>query len=395
MIIQDSLTLDASGLKLTRDGFLIGEAKVSRAGNVQQYLGSELGLTGDQANQLFGVYRDPDVVFDSASMMSLAGRPVTRGHPKNGVTADNWAELAKGQMGGVIRRDGEHVVAPMAIMDAAAAKEVYDGARCLSAGYTVDVIPGEGTAEDGTPYQFRQAGQLRFNHVAYLPDNNPRAGNTRVGDENRSDARGKPDAVNQPLNYGDRQMTLKTIIVDGLPVETTDAGEAAINLLRGKLSDAAQAMTTAKDTNDAAIAAKDAELATKDAEIATLKKAVEDAKVTPLQMRDAARVFAKTLADAKLLAPKVEISDAMDAPAVMKAVVASRIGATAKDWTDAQIEVSFNTLSAGLTDEQRKASPDPLRDIIADGEAPETAQKAVNDARAEMLADLTGQKTAA
>ena len=61
MQITDSLTLDAAGLKLTRDGFLIGEARVSRAGNVQQYLGSELGLTGDQASQMFGVYRDAAV----------------------------------------------------------------------------------------------------------------------------------------------------------------------------------------------------------------------------------------------------------------------------------------------------------------------------------------------
>ena len=116
MIIQDSLTLDASGLKLTRDGFLVGEARVSRAGNVQQYLGRELGLTGADATKSFGVFRDPDVVFDSSSLMSLAGRPVTRDHPKDEVTADNWSDLAKGQVGGVIRRDGEHVVAPMAIM---------------------------------------------------------------------------------------------------------------------------------------------------------------------------------------------------------------------------------------------------------------------------------------
>ena len=34
MIIKDSLTLDASGLAVTSDGYLVGEAKVSRAGNV-------------------------------------------------------------------------------------------------------------------------------------------------------------------------------------------------------------------------------------------------------------------------------------------------------------------------------------------------------------------------
>src|SRR5690606_12826085 len=151
MKISDSLTLDASGLTLTRDGYLVGEAKVSRAGNVQQYMGYELGLTGDESHKFFGVYRDPDVVFDEKSMMSLAGRPVTRGHPDVPVTSENWKDLAKGQVGGVIRRDGEHVVAPMAIMDADAAKEVLAGARSLSAGYTVEVVKDEGVAADGTP----------------------------------------------------------------------------------------------------------------------------------------------------------------------------------------------------------------------------------------------------
>lgn len=380
MQITDSLTLDASGLKLTRDGFLIGEAKVSRAGNVQQYLGSELGLTGDQANQMFGVYRDPDVVFDSASMMSLAGRPVTRGHPKDGVTADNWKSLAVGQMGGVVRRDGEHVVAPMAIMDAVAAKEVADGARSLSAGYTVDVIPGEGVAADGTPYQFRQAGQLRFNHVAYLPDNNPRAGNTRVGDEDRIGDRGKPDASPLPLTHGDRHMTLKTITVDGLPVETTDAGIAAIDKLRGLLSTADAALVSAKTTHDAALAAKDAELATKDAEIADLKAKVLDSAAIDALVADRAAVVSK----AKALDAKV-VTDGKTNAEIKRAV----LGDAAKDKSDAYVDAAFDLKTADL-----KAS-DPLRETITDGITADAADKAVQDARAEYLKSLNPTQAAA
>lgn len=382
MIIQDSLTLDASGLILTRDGFLVGDARVSRAGNVQQYRGSELGLTGDEAGKMFGVYRDPDVVFDNASMMSLAGRPVTRGHPADGVTADNWKTLAVGQMGGVIRRDGEHVVAPMAIMDGAAAQEVANGARSLSAGYTVDVVPAEGVAADGTPYQFKQAGQLRFNHVAYLPDNNPRAGNTRIGD----------DDSHNPVNQGGPTVALKTIFVDGLSVETTDAGEAAIVKLQGQI----KTLTDAATADQTKVAELTTAGATKDAEILTLKKAVEDAKVTPAQMREAAKAYAKTLGDAKLLAPTVTIADEMDEAAIKKAVVTSKLGDAAKGWTDAQIDVSFGTLAAGLTDEQRKANPDPLRGAIIDGAGQiNDGSKVVTDARAAYLADLTGEKAAA
>lgn len=346
MIIQDSLTLDASGLALTRDGFLVGEARVSRAGNVQQYRGSELGLTGDDAGKMFGVYRDPDVVFDSASMMSLAGRPVTRRHPKEAVTAENWKDLAVGQMGGVVRRDGEHVVAPMAIMDAAAAQEVANGARSLSAGYTVDVVPAEGVTEDGTPYQFKQAGQLRFNHVAYLPENNPRAGNTRVGDETRVGDRGSPGAIHQPPTHGDRRMTLRTITVDGLPVETTDAGIAAIEKLRGLLAVSDAALATANTNHAAALATKDADLAKKDAEIADLKGKVLDGAALDAVVAERAAVVAK----AKALDANV-VTDGKSNAEIKRSV----LGDAAKDKSDAYVDAAFDLKTASVNDSVRDA----------------------------------------
>ena len=63
MTIRDSIMCDANSLTRTNDGYLVGPARIARAGNVQMYLGRELGLTGDAAEQSYGVYRDPDVVF--------------------------------------------------------------------------------------------------------------------------------------------------------------------------------------------------------------------------------------------------------------------------------------------------------------------------------------------
>ncbi|MDZ7906169.1 MAG: DUF2213 domain-containing protein [Cypionkella sp.] len=83
------------------------------------------------------------------------------------VGAENWRDLAVGVMGGKVVRDGEHVVASMAIMDAKAADEVEGGARSLSAGYTSQITSDSGVSPDGTPYQYKQGGPLRFNHVAY------------------------------------------------------------------------------------------------------------------------------------------------------------------------------------------------------------------------------------
>lgn len=369
MIIQDSLTLDASGLKLTRDGFLVGEARVSRAGNVQQYLGSELGLTGDEANQMFGVYRDPDVVFDSASMMSLAGRPVTRRHPKDPVTADNWRDLVKGQMGGVIRRDGEYVAAPMAIMDGEAVREVLDGARCLSAGYTVDVIRSAGTAPDGTPYQFKQAGELRFNHVAYLPENNPRAGTTRLGDDDRVQGRGSPDASPQPKPHGDQPMAdnLRAVTVDSVTYQMSDQGAQLVERLQKLLGDAGTALITANATHDAALAAKDAELATKDAEIADLKTKIVDGAALDALAADRSAIVLK----AKALDANV-VTDGKSNAEIKRAV----LGDAAKDKSDAYVDAAFDLKTADIK------IADPLRSTITDSVTTTDAVKARDDALA-------------
>ena len=47
MRLRDALICDAHSLTRTADGYLVGPARIARAGNVQQYLGRELGLSGD------------------------------------------------------------------------------------------------------------------------------------------------------------------------------------------------------------------------------------------------------------------------------------------------------------------------------------------------------------
>ncbi|WP_126969055.1 DUF2213 domain-containing protein [Xanthomonas sp. BRIP62411] len=369
MEIFDSLTLDASGLSYTRDGFLVGDAKVSRAGNVQHYLGRELGLTGDEASAVYGVYRDPNTVFEEDSMRSLVGRPVTRGHPPNGVTADNWKELTVGQVGGRVVRDGEHVVAPMAVMDAAAAKEVSAGARSLSAGYSVQVVADQGIAPDGTPYQYRQASPLRFNHVAYLPDNNPRAGNTRIGDAHWGtptaeelrigDGRapgGKDRADNPTRNNTMSNTNTRTVMVDGLPVECTDASAIAIDKLQRQLSDSNAVAARQATDHTAALAVKDAEIAKRDAAIDDLKGKV----------LDAAALDARVQARGDLLATAKSIHDAdyrgkSDAD-VRKAAVVGKLGdAAIAGKGDAYIEARFDILADGV-----KAT-DPVARALSDG----------------------------
>ncbi|WP_116082096.1 DUF2213 domain-containing protein [Tropicimonas sp. IMCC34011] len=356
MQIKDSLTLDASGLSRSRDGYLVAEARVSRAGNVQQYYGAEIGLTGDDAGRVFGVYRDPDVVFDEASMSSLAGRPVTRGHPPEGVSAKTWKDLAVGAVGGRVVRDGEHVVASMAIMDEAAAVEVERGARALSAGYTVGITKDEGLAPGGEAYQYRQTGPLRFNHVAYLPDNNPRAGNTRIGDAARN--WGLDPIITNDRKDDDMAEANRTVLIDGLSVVTTDAGAQALEKLQGTIADKDKALTDAQAAHDAALATKDAELAKKDGEIADLKKQVLSDADLDKRVQDRAAL----IDTARKIAPKVEVSGLSDAEIRKAAVEAVRGADSMKDKSEAYIAAAFDFAA-----EAAGKGPDTLRDAAAGG----------------------------
>lgn len=371
MQISDCITLDASGLTRTKDGYLVGDAKVSRAGNVQHYLGSELGLTGDDANKTFGVYRDPDAVFDSASMMSLAGRPVTRNHPENGVTADNWIELAKGQVGGVVRRDGEHVIAPMAIMDAAAAAEVESGARSLSAGYTCEIIKDEG-AIGGVAYQFKQ-NNIRFNHVAYLPDNNPRAGNTRIGDN-------KPGV--QPITQKEKVKmtdTLNTVVLGDKAVQVATSDASAVEAFKASV---AKQLQDADAAHKATLADKEKQLATKDAEIDALKaKVLDDAAIDKrVQERADLIATAKSVADQDYSGMSV---DQIRAKAVSAKLGDAAIKAKSVEYVNARFDI--------LAEDAEK---DPHRQVVAaNSSAPAGTPKAMADAHANYVADLNAWRT--
>ena len=354
-----------SGVRITRDGYAVAEVRAARTG-IQQYAGrevdpaNEFGLR-DQA--IVNVYRPPETVFSADSLASYGFKPVTVGHPAKGVTADSWKDLAVGIVGGDVVRDGGFVKVPLALMDAAAIKSVQDGLREISMGYVCDLAFEDGKTPEGEAYQAVQR-DIRINHLALVPKG--RAGpHCRVGDQGFSDE----DSHQQPT--GDRHMALKTIMVDGLPVETTDAGEAAINLLRGKLEQAATAMQTVKTTSDAALATKDAELAKKDAEIDALKGKVLDAAALDALVAERSEVIGKARAlDAKVVTEGKTLGD------IKRAV----LGDAAKDKSDAYVDAAFDLKTADLK------PADPLRQVIADGTDLTTDAKALEDAKAARLA---------
>ena len=179
-------------------------------------------------------------------------------------------------------------------------------------------------------------------------------------------------------------MNLKTILVDGLQVETTDAGEAAIKKLQGQLSDA-QAQV-GKLTADLATA--NTTIQTKDGEIAGLTTKLKDAEVTPARLQELADARAKVITDAKKIAGETLTVDGLTVEQIKKAAVTAKLGDAAKDMADAAIEGAFTALIP------TGDGADPVRQAVGDGGLVNDGNKVVTDAYAQMVADLKSGKAA-
>lgn len=359
-----------AGTRRTADGYLIAEVRTARTG-IQDYAGHEVGKP---EMPVVKVYRPADQVFARDSLGSYAHKPVTNDHPDEAVSAANWKDLAVGQIGDEVARDGEFVRIPLIVMDAAAIKAVDEGKRELSAGYICDLAWEAGTTPEGEKYDAIQK-DIRINHVAIVQRG--RAGSqARIGDGVRSWGAAPVTSDQKPKE--EKIMTLKTVTVDGIPVEVTDQGATVIGTLQQRLADANTKFADAEKAHQTALAAKDAELAKKDAELdATKAKVLSDAD---LDKRVQAR--ADLVTKAKVLAKDVKTEGLSDA-AIRKAVVVAKIGdAAVADKSDAYIDARFDM----LVEDAAKNPSDPFRTVVKQGITSDTDLTDSNKAYEAMLA---------
>lgn len=378
MQFVDAALMDAAPRKL-RDGSLVATARSVRTG-VQLYAGSEVGKPD---KDIVRVYRSPEEVFAQDSLQSFSHATVTVDHPTKHVTADNWKELAVGEVSTAAKKDGEWVHLPLVIKDRAAV-EAVEGGKCeLSAGYVCDLDWTGGTTPGGEVFDAQQR-NIRINHLAIV--DRARAGSkARIGDALpnwgaspiRDGASGAPvdqaDAGHKP---GEPDVQLKTILVDGLTVETTDAGALAIDKLRGLLDTSAKALEKATTDHAAAIAAKDAELAAKDAEIDAAKAKIIDGDALDALVAERAAVTSK----AKALDANVVI-DGKSNIEIKRAVLGDK--ATGKP--DAYVDAAFDLIAV-----DGQAQGDALASFVSDAAGAEVKDAATKarDARAARLARL-------
>mgnify|MGYP000899108907 CR=1 FL=1 len=360
-----------SGARVTADGYMAADVRCARTG-IQSYRGYEVGKPDMKDVRIF---RPEEEVFHADALASLAHRPITNDHPSEQVNASNWKRVAVGQTGDGVVRDGGFVRVPMVLMDQTAIDAVKGGKRELSLGYDCELDWTPGVTADGQPYDAIQR-NIRGNHLAIVDAG--RAGHAcRIGDKAAE-------------NNGGRQMSgtnLKTVLVDGIPIETTDAAATVIDTLQKRVAEITKTAGEAKATHDAALAAKDAELGKKDAEIVKLKASqIDDAKLDAL-------VTARTavIAKAKIVDKDVK-TEGVAIPAIRRAAVVARLGDDAvKDKSDDYVEALFDGLAAAgeARDPIAEAARASLGDKAKGGGSPETVRDA---AYQEYLDGLTGVK---
>ena len=339
MHLTDSVTL--SGTRRTRDGYLVADAKVARTG-IQLYNGAELGRPD---LGVVRVYRPESAVFARDAMASAAFKPVTNDHPSVMVDASNWREHSRGSTGSEVVRDGDSLRVPLVLMDAQAILDVEGGKRELSLGYDAEVTFKDGVTPQGEAYD-AELSNIRVNHLAIC--SSARAGRDfRIGDRQpERDPSGEP------------AVALRTIMLDGLPVEITDAGAAAVDKLKLMLDASAKALTDAQTAHTQAIAAKDAELGKLTGELNDAKAKVLDAAALDKMVAERGAVIAQ--AKAMGLADTA-ITGKTNAE-IKAAAVAHKLGdAAVKDRSEDYVGALFDhAAGSGQT------GADPLRQTLAD-----------------------------
>lgn len=352
--------------RITPEGYLVADALVARANNIQIYTAGELGLTDRAAHETVRVFRPEAEVFATDSLQSASRLPITLDHPPVMVDSKNWREFAKGETGETVLRDGEFLRVPLRVTDAAAVSSVTRDRPEFSLGYNADLklTPG---SHNGQMYDAVMT-TIRYNHLAACSA--ARGGSElRIVDERPATHR-QPEGNPMP----------KIVIIDGVPVDVASPEIAEV-----ALSNAIKARDTALEAVTAAqkaVSERDATIAARDAEIVTLKDAADKAKLTPSQLRDAVAGFTRVSAQAKALG--FTVTDSMGEAEIRAGVVKAKLGDKAANYTPEQVNAAFDILALSVAD----ASPtDPLAAVLRDGQPANVtdAQTAFADARKKRL----------
>ncbi len=244
MEFQDRLSLER--VRRLSDGRIAAVARFARSG-VYDYAGHEVGRPDLPTVK---VYRPDDEVFSEDAMASFAHKAITLDHPSDPVTADNWKRVAVGYTEGRVARDRGFVEIPLMLADAGAVRAVQAGtAQELSAGYSCQLVWGDGVTPQGERYQAKQVA-IRGNHIALVAQG--RAGaECRIGDS----AATLTDAERDTAIQRAKNVHMSHQRYSSNPLPFTDA--QAANAIQQAKAEKARRATSTQAADDRAQAMRD------------------------------------------------------------------------------------------------------------------------------------------
>lgn len=182
IFIGDILLGDKRNQKWTPENYLECKNVIVAHLGIQEYHRSEFA-NGVFDTEKVSVKRTEDDLFDEEVMQSLKGKPITDGHPKETVNANNIKKYQIGQVVNVWRED-DKLMADIMITNKRVADEIWNGEKTrVSLGYIADVIKD---VDDEGYYKF----DTKFiNHLAIVERG--RAKNAYIPDGFNENAKGK------------------------------------------------------------------------------------------------------------------------------------------------------------------------------------------------------------
>ena len=358
MLFHDRAILDGPA-RITPGGHLVALARVAKANNIQDYAPSEIGQPPKADGSPYRIFRPESAVFAKDAIASAAHRPITIDHPSEDVTAANWKQLAVGDTGGEVMRDGDFLRIPVMVMDARGVEAAQKSHREFSLGYSADLDMTPGTFDDAAYDGSMRS--IRVNHLALC-------GSARGGSELRI-------IDERPVHLRPHQETGMKIKIGDAEVDATN-GEAvsiAVKALDAKLSDAAgQVATLTTQLTDAKTA-----LETATGKVTLLETQVADAAVTPAKLNAMIASRAKVMDAAKAMGAEPD-GDGTEEE-IKKQALAKKMGdAFDPKMSSEAITALFDYLAVAPT----STAPAPRGAPVQLGDA----RKAADTARAAWLA---------
>jgi len=311
----------------TPEGYLRGRACVTTVG-VFPY---------KQDGSIVKELRLREDVFAFDSLQTLVMKPVTNGHPKEAITAENIKKYAIGMTGSAITHDEDRVYVDLTITDPDAIIAIKNGRKALSCGYKRDAEDKAGN-HNGSDYDLIQH-KIEYNHLALV--DRARAGDDAVIRLDGTIYTG----VNDSSTMQTQENHMVKLNLDGVDHEVDEALAKSIDALRVR-ADSADSL---KGENSKLLAERDAAISDKTKLDGELVLAKEQLASAPAKIK--AQIEERSNRISSIRALGVELKGDEDDLGMKKAVIAVAHPKMVLDGKDeAYVSAMYDISFAALTD---------------------------------------------